>query len=149
MPTHYQGEQIEVASLDAFVKLMRASYSVFVSSSRSVREHGLTEPQFAILEMLFHLGPLSQNEIARKQLRTGGNTTFLIDKLETAGYVERGDKDGDRRCNVIKLTRSGTALMKRIFPGHVKMMVGIFSALSLTELKELSRLCKKLGTSIS
>ena len=149
MTIHYQGEPREKASLETFVKLMRATNSVFNRVSRVIRAYGLTEPQFAVLEMLFHLGPLEQHTIARKQLRTGGNITYLIDRLETAGYVERGGRDGDRRCNVVRLTRSGNSLMKKIFPGHVVKMMEIFSSLSLSEQKELSRLCKKLGTSLS
>lgn len=62
---------------------MARCYSTFARSvTYRITEYGLTVPQFGILEALFHLGPLSLGELADQLLVTGGNVTYVMDRLE-------------------------------------------------------------------
>lgn len=148
MPTKYTGKNDEVLALDTFIKLVRAAETTGIAAAQSIRQFGLTEPQFAVLELLYHCGPLEQHIIARKMLRTGGNITYVLDRLERAGLVVRTQKSNDRRCHIVKITNPGKAEMKRIFPVHARRLTGLLSVLSETELTSLGKLCRKLGTSI-
>ena len=49
----------------------------------------LTGSQFAAVEALYHLGPMSQGEISGKVLKSGSNMTTVIDHLERDGLVRR------------------------------------------------------------
>ena len=60
MPTHYKGSPSEIATLNAFIKLTRASNTLHQQLSRSLADYKLTESQFGVLEALYHLGSLNQ-----------------------------------------------------------------------------------------
>ncbi len=87
MGTHYDGSESEVKTLNAFIKLMRASESINNRLNRHLAEQDLTVSQFGVLEALLHLGPLNQKSLAEKLLKSGGNITLVIDNLEKSGWV--------------------------------------------------------------
>lgn len=145
MPTHYRGADADVRALDTFIKLVRAAESVTARIARRIAGYGLTEGQFGVLEMLLHLGPLSQRDIGRKQLRSGGNVTMVVDNLERRGLVRRERAAHDRRLTIVHLTDAGRALIEGIFPGHVREIARALAALTPEEQAELGRLCRKLG----
>jgi len=73
MPTHYQGTPQEINALNTYIKMTRAVDS-FMNRLNQHRTLGdLTLSQFGVLEALYHLGPMSQNEIGAKILKSSGN----------------------------------------------------------------------------
>ena len=148
MPTHHQGPPEEVRALDAFIKLIRASGSLASHVNRPVVAGGLTLGQFGVLETLFHLGPLHQCDLARKQLQSGGNITMIVDNLEKAGLVRRERLAEDRRYVRVHLTEAGRRRITDIFPAHVRCIVARLAVLSAAEQEELGRLCRKLGLGV-
>lgn len=145
MGTKYIGTQEEVEALNVFIKLNRASESVLNNTKQEYLEVGLTESQFAVLEVLYHCGPQSQLEIGKRVLKTRGNMTFVIRNLEKNGYIMRQKDDKDKRYYSVNLTKKGHDIIRKIFPKHVKKIVDTMSVLSTQEQRELGRLCKKLG----
>jgi MarR family 2-MHQ and catechol resistance regulon transcriptional repressor len=143
--TRYKGAPEEVRALNAYVKLMRASESVSGRIHRHLAEVKLSISQFGVLEALFHLGPLSQAELAKKILKSTGNITMVIDNLEMRGLVTRQRKEEDRRYYTIQLTSEGKKLIKEIFPRHAEGIVKEMSILSRAEQDLLGNLCRKLG----
>jgi len=113
-----------------------------------VGEYGLTTPQFGILEALYHLGPLSLGELADKLLVTGGNVTYVMDRLEEQGLVFRERSPEDRRVVQAKLTEEGRALIAEVFPGHAAFIEELCSELGAREQDQLRGLLKKLGVGI-
>ncbi len=147
MPTHFKGSKKEVESLNTFIKMTRATESINHRLSTYLAEscERLTVSQFGILEALLHLGPSNQKELGRKILKTGGNITLVIDNLEKRNYVKRETDPNDRRASIVSLTAEGEDFISGYFPSHVEKIVNEFSALTSEELKELGRLCKKVG----
>jgi MarR family 2-MHQ and catechol resistance regulon transcriptional repressor len=145
MGTHFQGPLEVGQALDAYIKLVRASESVTSRVVKHLDNEGLTVSQFGVLEALFHLGPLSQRELAQKILKSGGNVTMVIDNLEKRGLVKRERDEEDRRLYRITLTLQGRELIKNIFPRHAKKIASQMSVLTKEELQELGNLCRKLG----
>lgn len=143
--TRYKGTRQEVLALGTFVKLMRAAESVSADVHTALADHSLSTSQFGILEALFHLGPMSQKDIARKILKSPGNITLVIDNLEKNLLVVRRRNEEDRRSYIISLTKKGEELISRIFPGHAERIRKRMSRLSREEQNQLSRLLKKLG----
>ncbi len=132
-------------ALSMWVKLARA-YSTFNKHTHvQIREFGLTQPQFAVLECLGHLGPMQIGDLSKKMLVSGGNMTCVVDNLEREGLVVRKHSDEDRRTVVVELTDEGFALFERIFPDHAKFITLIASVLDADEQEQLSHLLKKLG----
>lgn len=141
------GEQTDLA-LSLWVKLARASSTFGKLTLENIKTFGLTEPQFGALECLGHLGPLTLGELSRKQLVSGGNITCVVDNLEKEGLVERVRSTIDRRSIAAQLTPKGKKLFEEIFVKHAECVERIASVLTQQEQKNLSRLLRKLGTSL-
>jgi MarR family 2-MHQ and catechol resistance regulon transcriptional repressor len=145
MGTHYKGNKDNIETLNAFIKLMRATESINNRLNRHLAENDLTVSQFGVLEALYHLGPLNQRALGQKLLKSGGNITMVIDNLEKRGQVIRIADPDDRRAVLIHLTKSGKSFISKFFPSHLERIIEEFSVLSKKEKQELERICKKLG----
>ncbi len=145
MPTHYSGSSAETRTLDTFIKLTRCTNSLLgrLAERNSIGE--LTYSQFAVLEALYHIGPMTAGEVSQKILKSGGNLTLVIDNLERDGLVRR-ERDGkDRRVIHVHLTEAGKGKVEAVLPGHVAALVDEFKVLSAGEQRTLGELCRKLG----
>jgi|SRR5579884_150360 len=132
-------------SLLAYARLMRAANGLRIAASRQLDDTGLTLSQFAVLEALYHLGPMSLSEVAKKILTTGGNLTMVAGNLEKQGLVNRECSKEDARVYILSLTLRGKKLIGEIFPEHAAAITAAFTALTPKEQKKLSELCRKLG----
>ncbi len=146
--TRYKGAPEEVRALNTYVKMMRASETISARIHRPLNDAGLTISQFGVLEALYHLGPLSQAEIARKVLKSTGNITMVIDNLEKRGLVTRKRNEDDRRYYTIQLTKEGNKMTGDIFPDHAARIVKEMSILTRTEQEVLGNLCRKVGLQV-
>jgi MarR family 2-MHQ and catechol resistance regulon transcriptional repressor len=145
MPTHYTGTSAEMRTLDTFIKLTRCTNSLLARLAERNSIGELTYSQFAVLEALYHIGPMSAGEVSQKILKSGGNLTLVIDNLERDGLVRR-ERDGkDRRVIHVHLTEAGKRKVEAVLPGHVAALVDEFKVLSAGEQRTLGELCRKLG----
>ena len=145
MPTHYNGNTEELLALDSYIKLTRAADSVNARLNASRSMKNLTISQFGVLEALYHLGPLCQNELGSKILKSNSNMTTVVDNLEKRGLVRRERDQEDRRMVIVHLTDSGHELIEKVLPGHVEAIKEQFKGLSKEEHIILGNLLRKLG----
>lgn len=149
MPTRFNGTPDEVLALNTLIKLSR---SVSALSGHLIpliqKDFGITESQFAVLEALYHLGPLSQGQLCQKILRSGSNLTTVVDNLERNGLVRRERDEEDRRVQIVTLTEQGKEVIEAALPEHVARVSQVMSVLTQDEQAELGRICLKLGRSI-
>ena len=145
MSTHYAGTKTQIQALDAFIKLMRAVDSVGHRVESKKTTGSLSGTQFGTLEMLYHLGPLYQNEIGEKLLISKSNVVAVVDKLEQQDLVYRQRSEEDRRHIYVHLTEAGQTLVSVLLPGHVAAITEAMNYLNAAELAELGHLCRKLG----
>lgn len=145
MGTHFKGDKEEIRTLNAFIKLTRASESVNGRLSRHLSDANLTVTQFGALEALLHLGPLNQRELGLKLLKSGGNITLVIDNLLKNGLVRKETDPNDRRAVIISLTDKGRDFIEELFPQHLERIKEEFSVLTSEEKDQLALICKKLG----
>jgi MarR family 2-MHQ and catechol resistance regulon transcriptional repressor len=145
MSTHFAGSRAEMRTLDTFIKLTRCTNSVMARLAERSTIGDLTYSQFAVLETLYHLGPMTQGEISQKILKSLSNMTTVIDNLERDRLVRRERDANDRRVIRVHLTDAGSSKLEAVLPGHVAALVEEFSILSAKEQETLGELCKKLG----
>ncbi len=145
MPTHYRGGEELERALNAYINFVRASDSLSSRLESPMDTSGLTMGQFAVLEALLHLGPLSQRLLCRKLLRSGGDVTIVVGNLEKRGFVRRERQRDDRRSMVVHLTGSGRRLIQRVFPEHARRIAREMARLTPAEQETLRVLCRKLG----
>ncbi len=122
--------------------------------SAYLRPYNLSLAKFNALMVIQHIGKekgLSQIEIGRRLIVTASNMTRLLDKLVKEGLVERLSRKGDRRVNIIKITKKGTEILDKAWPGYHKKILELANLLEKDELKETAKLivkwCNKLGVS--
>jgi MarR family 2-MHQ and catechol resistance regulon transcriptional repressor len=110
-----------------------------------MERHGITPTEFAILEALYHKGPLLLGEVQRKILVTSGGITYLVDRLVEKGLVKREQCPEDRRARYAVLTPAGQALIRKIFPAHAARIEQAMAGLTQAEQREATSLLRKLG----
>jgi MarR family 2-MHQ and catechol resistance regulon transcriptional repressor len=132
-------------ALKLWVVLARAFGAVSRQADDDITRHEITATEFAILEVLYHKGPLLLGEVQRKILVTSGGITYLVDRLVEKGLVKRQDCPEDRRARYAVLTPAGQSLIKRIFPDHAARIEQALSGLTTSEQREATVLLRKLG----
>ena len=145
MPTRFTGSRAETRTLDTFIKLTRCTNSLLARLAERNSIGELTYSQFAVLEALYHIGPMTAGEVSQKILKSGSNLTLVIDNLERDGLVRRERDARDRRVIHVHLTEAGKGKVQAVLPGHVAALVDEFQVLSAKEQELLGELCKKLG----
>jgi DNA-binding MarR family transcriptional regulator len=73
---------------------------------------GLTASQGAALRELTR--PMTLRELAERMSCEPSNATFVADRLEEQGYLERHPHPGNRRAKQLVLTPEGTELRERL-----------------------------------
>jgi MarR family 2-MHQ and catechol resistance regulon transcriptional repressor len=146
-PREWTDEQGIALRLWIALSRCHATYAKAIASK--VQDYGLTTPQFGTLEALYHLGPLSLGDLADKLLVTGGNVTYVMDRLEDQGLVYRYRCPDDRRVIQAKLTPEGRALVAAVFPEHIDYVEHLSRHLSTEDQESMRVLLKRLGTGIA
>ncbi|CAN5854529.1 MarR family transcriptional regulator [soil metagenome] len=134
-------------ALKLWVVLSRAHNALTERLQSSVAAHDLTLTEFGILEVLFHKGPLLLGEVQRRILVSSGGVTYLVDRLEKKGLVERRECPGDRRARYAALTESGEQLIERVFPAHASCIEALMGPLSQEEQRLAVALLRRVGRS--
>lgn len=142
-PKPYEGDA--AATLRLWVVLSRAYHSLAEHARRDQESSGLGPTEFAVLEILYHKGRLSIGEVGARVLLTSGSMTYVIDKLERRGLLERSACDTDRRVCYVALTPEGEELMAEIFPRHIATLLEATAGLTTEEKGIAAALLKRLG----
>jgi MarR family 2-MHQ and catechol resistance regulon transcriptional repressor len=145
MTGKFKGGADEERALGAFVKLARAANTVLSYTNANLEPAGLSPSQFAVLEALYHVGPLRLGDLARRILKSSGNLTLVVDNLEKHGLVQRRKQGDDKRFILATITPAGEKLISSIFPNHARRITEIMGRLTSEEQEQLSNLCRKLG----
>lgn len=133
------------AALKLWVVLARSFNAVSARLNENIARYELTPTEFAILEVLYHKGPLLLGEVQKKILVTSGGITYLVDRLVEKGLVKREACAEDRRARYAVLTPAGSALIRKIFPQHAVAIEQAVSGLTTAEQREATALLRKLG----
>lgn len=138
----------ESLALTTFSQLSKAASQVRRNVYSGLTDTRLTESQLGVLELLLKQGPLSQKEIAKNLMVTGGNITMVVDNLQKRNLVTRTRWQEDRRVVHVKLTELGSETIEAYFPQHLKKVTRAFGELTAEEQNQLSSLCLKLRKSL-
>ncbi|HEX6587376.1 MAG TPA: MarR family transcriptional regulator [Longimicrobiales bacterium] len=132
-------------ALKLWVVLTRAYQAVQRHAAADQERSTLSEGEFAVLDVLYHKGPMLLVEVQRRVLVSSGGITYLVDRLVRKGLVERRPCSHDRRASYAALTAAGTEVMSRIFPEHAEAIAHATAGLTAAEKRQAIELLKKLG----
>jgi MarR family 2-MHQ and catechol resistance regulon transcriptional repressor len=123
----------------------KASRAVFENVRKDIENHGISQEQFMILELLYSKGPHPIQKVSEIFSIPSGSITYVVDKLEQKDYVKRQPSPTDRRGSNVILTEKGQALLSDIFPKHADVISTNLSFVSNEDKMKLIELLKKIG----
>ncbi|MFC5451276.1 MarR family winged helix-turn-helix transcriptional regulator [Paenibacillus aestuarii] len=128
--------------------LRNAVNTLFGSLEKDIDRFGLNRETFQIMELLYNKGPQPVQRISDTFSIPSGSITYVIDKLEKKGYLERQPIPGDRRKTNVALTDEGRRYFDKIFPQHVETICDNLSFATDEEKMMLISVMKKIGYGI-
>lgn len=135
----------QTLSLKLFTVLARTHNTLMEIDRRDIRKYGLNQTEFAVLELLYHKGSHPLQQIGEKILVTSGSITYVVNKLEKKGLLERKTCEEDRRIIYAALTEKGQSFLDEIFPQHAETLSRAFRGLTTEEKQLTIQLAKKIG----
>ncbi|MDU0204046.1 MULTISPECIES: MarR family transcriptional regulator [Paenibacillus] len=122
--------------------------ALYGSLERDIENYGLDRETFQILEFLYNKGPHPIQKISETFSIPSGSITYVVDKLEKKGLVERLPIPGDRRKTNVALTGEGRSYFDTIFPKHAQLISDSLSFATDEEKLGLIHVLKKIGYGI-
>jgi len=134
--------------LAAWARLLRAHASATRELSTQLQaEHGLTINDYEALLFLSHAenGAMRRVDLAGELLLTPSGVTRLLDGLQEAGYVCKGQCPGDARVSYAVLTDAGRRKLEQASGSHLAAVAALFrERFSDEELETLAHLLGRL-----
>ncbi|MCE9621188.1 MAG: MarR family transcriptional regulator [Actinomycetia bacterium] len=131
--------------LRLWIRLLRITRVTESQLREFLRAHESTMPRFDVLAALHRAdGELTMTELSRRLLVSNGNTTTVIDRLESDGLVQRTPSTADRRINNVALTAAGRRQFTRLAAEHEAQVDEIFSDVSAADLDALEDLLRRI-----
>ena len=134
----------EKEAMQLYIKIMRMAGATTTRIHQDLPE-SFTLTQIAVLDALYHLGPLCQKDLAKKLLTTSGNLTLVISNLSRKGWVLKTRHGKDRRFATITLTEEGAKVFSDFMPNHARRIAETFEELTEEEKALFQSTFRKLG----
>lgn len=136
-------------AIAAWARVVRVSQSLMTSVEADLKAAG--HPPLSWYDALLELkraGPagLRPFQLQKKMLLAQYNLSRLVERLVKNGYITRVPSEEDRRGQVLKITRTGRAVLRRMWPAYQKVIQTHFAEeLDNKDLRELSRILGKIS----
>jgi DNA-binding MarR family transcriptional regulator len=112
------------------------------------KKYGCDAGEFDVLASLRRAGSpyrLRPTELYQALMISSGGLTDRLARLEREGLVGRTRSEADGRSVLVKLTRTGRALVDAAFEADMKLEKAILAGLQPAERETLARLLEKLA----
>jgi len=130
-----------------FFQLAKANQLASRFLSQKVAELNLTPVQALVLGFLHQEDQITSSELGRKTELDSATLTGILDRLETAGFIERKNNPDDRRSIHIHLTPKGNALSREAIQAIVIANVEFLQVLTKEQKRDLFDIIRKLRLS--
>lgn len=135
----------KVSGTQLWLVLIKAYHSLLGFTELTLKDSGLGESEFRILEALLHKGAMPVNTIGGKVFLTPGSISVAVDRLLKRGLVTRTSSMEDRRVRTVDLTPSGRRLIDQVFAAHARQVDRLADVLSPKERRQVTRALKAFG----
>ncbi|NUT39152.1 MAG: MarR family transcriptional regulator [Thermoactinospora sp.] len=112
-----------VATLELSKRISRIGGLFEQALKAELAELGLTYAEFDVLAALHRAGPphrMKPSDLAKSLYLTSGGTSNVLQRLASAGYVEREDNPGDARSRWVQLTTDGRHIAAQALDASVR-----------------------------
>jgi DNA-binding MarR family transcriptional regulator len=124
-------------SVRVWFRLIRLEARMQAAVGERLRRIGVSIPQCDVLTTLSEQEGVSQQQLAKRLYVTKGNISGLLDRLESAGFVERRAKASDRRQYSIYLTAPGRAMAEKAIAVQMKWIALTLGRMAEADLEAL------------
>jgi DNA-binding MarR family transcriptional regulator len=138
---------VDVSPTHVLQRITRAHLLQSASFADVFGRFGLTFADYEVLAALVRSGPphrMKPTELGHAIVLSSGAMTNRIDRLETAGLVQRLPDPDDRRGTLVALTTKGRQITDKALLAHVANEDRLLGALSARERGQLADLLRKL-----
>ena len=135
----------KVSGTQLWLVMIKSYHSLLAFAESTLKDSGLGESEFRILEVLLHKGPMPVNTIGPKVFLTPGSISVAVSRLLKRGLVTRTNSSDDRRVRVVDLTPSGRRLIEHVFAAHSRQIDRLAEVLSPKERRQIARGLKSFG----
>lgn len=112
--------------------------------SDALAEEGARRQHFTVLSSLAEQGAASQAELGRRLWIDRSDLHAIVNELERDGLVARIRDQTDRRRNIVTLTPSGAAALKRLDKKVEAAQSALLAPLSAADRRQFRGLLEKL-----
>jgi DNA-binding MarR family transcriptional regulator len=137
----------EARGFAAMLALVRVFGRLDGAMARLVKPFGLTAAHFEVLLCLKTGEGISQQELSDRLLVTKGNTCVTVQKMESAGLIDRRPDPTDQRFHRLYMTDTARRLLAKVMPVHHAMMRQILEPITQAEQKMLHELLVRIDQS--
>lgn len=135
----------KVSGTQLWLVLIKAYHSLLGFTEHTLKDSGLGDSEFRILEALLHKGPMPVNTIGPRVFLTPGSISVAVDRLLKRGLVTRTNSSEDRRIRVVDLTSTGRRLIEQVFAAHARQVDRLAEVMSPKERRQVARALKAFG----
>lgn len=109
----------------------------------------LTPEQFMLIDLLWNLGEMTQQQLADQLQKDKNSVTQLVDALERKGFVERRRNPEDRRSNTLVLTEKAEHLKMEAKRKGILIMDRMLDSITEDEQRTLLAILRKLNDNMN
>lgn len=142
---------LSLRGMEVFGRLGQAALLASDAVESNLGKLGLKLGEFDVLASLRRSGApfrLNPTQLWQGMLLSSGAMTNRLDRLETAGYIERLPDPNDRRATLVSLTEKGLTLIDEAVVLHTQKEEECIYDFTEEEIKTLNSLLTKLKRSI-
>lgn len=139
---------LDVSPLEVFSRVTRLARHLDLDRREAFAQHGLESGEFDVLAALRRSGApyrMSPGRLGQATLVTSGTTTNRLDRLESAGLIERTRDVDDRRGVRVQLTAAGQQRVDSALTDLLERERRLLAGLTPTEQASLATLLRTLA----
>ncbi|WP_350269272.1 MarR family transcriptional regulator [Brevibacterium sp. CBA3109] len=145
----HERPDLDVSPMEILSRVSRLARQLDLARKSSFSDYGIEGWAFDVLSALRRSGEpyqLSPSTLLQETLVTSGTMTNRIDRLVTAGWVERRPDPGDRRGVLVRLTAGGRATVDSALADLLVKEREILGDLTPAGRRKLAALLRQLST---
>lgn len=109
----------------------------------------LTPEQFLVMDMLWNMGPMSQQKMANTIHKDKNSVTKLVDALEKKGLITRKKDLNDRRSNTLYPTEKAMEMKAASKEAGISMLDEILEGIAEDDLNSMLETLSRLTANMN
>lgn len=115
---------------------------------RQLKPYGLTQEQWAVLNLLWETNGITQKSLAVRSLKDQPNMTRILRRLEQKGLIFRAENSEDRRSYIISITAKGQELREATIDIAMGIRRQAFAGFDTRESEQLRSLLTRINCNL-